>query len=60
MGADKTAVVMNTLLLLILEKIAMLHIGKSINVLEYFRCMGIVQNTTTNAILLISTMVYRK
>ena len=60
MGADKTAVVMNTLLLLILEKMAMFHIGKSINVLEYFRYMGIVQNTNTNAILSISTMVYKE
>ena len=60
MGAHKTAVVVNTLLLSILEKMPVLHIGKSIDVLEYFRYIDIVQNTNTNAILSISTMAFTK
>ena len=48
----KTEVVRNTFLLSILETL------KINGVIEYFRYMRILQNTTMNAILLIPTMVF--
>ena len=52
MRTHKTEVVRNTFLLSILETL------KINGVIEYFRYMRILQNTTMNAILLLPTMVF--
>ena len=52
MGAHKTTMAKNTFLLWILETLADWKIN---GVLEYFRYMGILQNTTITAILLTFT-----
>ena len=52
MRTHKTEVAQNTFLLSILETL------KINGVIEYFRYMSILQNTTMNAILVIPTMVF--
>ena len=62
MGAPKTAVVKSTFELSILGTLA---IGTAADwkingLLEYFRYMGVLQNKTTIAVLLISTAEFRE
>ena len=61
MGAHKTTVVKNTFKLSILGTLAIGDVAdwKINGLLEYFRYMGILQNQTTIAILLIPTVVFR-
>ena len=58
MGAHKNTAINNTFLLSILGTLAMLEVWNSMANLDYFRCMGILRNTTTIIILMISTMVF--
>ena len=58
MGAHKNTAINNTFLLSILGTLAMLEVWNSMANLDYFRCMGILRNTATIIILMISTMVF--